>query len=118
MTQKVPGLFIKVPYIASDLAVHKFIGVNSSGNAEISSQEGTPFIPPVGIIRHLESNYVILQLEGEIEISSTQEGDEYWLSVAGNIINTPPTSGIVQKVGIGLQDNKLLVSIDKTTITL
>ena len=106
MKEKIPGLFIKIPYVVSNLSVHKFVGINSLGNAELSSQESDPFILPVGIIRHQESNYVIVQLEGEIEISSTEEGDEYWLSTDGNIINSPPTSGIIQKVGIGLQNNK------------
>lgn len=118
MKEKVPGLFIKVPYIASDLSAHKFVGINSVGNAELSSRDASSFITPVGIIRHQESNYVIVQLEGEIEISSTQEGDEYWLSTDGNIINSPPTSGIIQKVGIGLQNNKILVRIDTDIINI
>lgn len=118
MKEKVSGLFIKVPFTSSNLSIHKFAGIDSLGNAELSDNTNSPFITPVGIIRHLENNYVILQLEGEIQISSTQEGEQYWLSTNGNIINTPPSSGIVQKVGIGLQNNKLLVNIDTNIISI
>lgn len=118
MNKKVQGNFIKLPYSGSGLSISNAASIDSSGNAIAADNTNTPFNECVGFIRHLESDHAILQIEGELQLTSTVSGQEYWLSSLGNVTNIVPTSGIIQKVGIGLPNNKLLVKIDRTTITL
>mgnify|MGYP003127572550 CR=1 FL=1 len=118
MIRKAQGSFMKVGYSGSGLSNGNAASLDSSGNAVIADNTSTPSNECVGFIRHLESDHAIVQVDGELQLTSTVSGQEYWLSSLGNITNTVPTSGIIQKVGIGLPNNKLLVKIDRTTITL
>ena len=104
MIRKAQGSFIKVGYSGSGLSNGNAASLDSSGNAVTADNTANPSTPCIGFIRHLEA--------------TTVSGQEYWLSSSGNITNTVPTSGIIQKVGIGLPSNKILVKIDTDIIDL
>lgn len=118
MIKRTEGDFKKLEYSGTGLSSGKAVSIDSSGNAAICGNLDSPFKPCIGFVRHLESDYAIVQVSGELQMSSTVSGTEYWLSSSGNITSTLPSSGIIQKVGIGLPNNKLLVKIDTDIISL
>lgn len=118
MIKKTRGSFLRVGYTGSGLSAGEAAALDSSGNAVKADNTSTPFQTCVGFVRHLETSHAILQVGGELQLSSTVSGQEYWLSSSGNISNTVPSSGIIQKVGIGLPNNKILVRIDTDIIDI
>ena len=115
---KVPGTFKKLAYSGSGISLGDTVSIDSSGNAARSNNIADPFLSCVGFARHISSNHVIVQTDGDLQLSSTVSGQEYWLSSNGGITSSPPTEGVLQKVGIGLPSNKLQIRIDTDIILL
>lgn len=115
--KKASGNFVKLGYSGSGISEGDPVAVGSDGNGVLARNTADPFLSCIGFARHVSSNYVIVQTEGRLQLSSTVSGQEYWLS-SGGITGSVPSSGTLQKVGKGLPNNELYIKIDTDTILL
>ena len=69
-----------------------------------------------GFVRDIQGSTVIVQTDGVLPTSSSV--GKYWLSTSGDITQTVPSSGTLQEVAMGLTGNKIMITIDTTTIKI
>lgn len=89
------------------------VGV-SSGEAVLADKDAQ--ISAIGLAKSIQGSIVYIQTEGKF--ANTDSGDNFWLGTNGTIVNTVPTSGMVQQIAIRQDAQNLLISIDKTVIIL
>ena len=114
--KRIQGEFISLTN--STGAVDSLVSINSTGQAVLCNKDADPYLPPVGFVRYISSSGIAsVQTQGPFPMSSTA-GDIYWVGSSGNITNTVPTAGILQKVGIGMPNSQLWIKIDTDIISL
>lgn len=86
----------------------------SSGEAVLADKDAQ--ISAIGLAKSIQGSIVYIQTEGKF--ANTDSGDNFWLGTNGTIVNTVPTSGMVQQIAIRQDAQNLLISIDKTVIIL
>jgi len=95
------------------IEVGDVVGI-SSGEAVLADKDSQ--ISAVGLAKSIQGSIVYIQTEGKF--ANTDSGDNFWLGSNGTIVNTVPTSGMVQQIAIRQDAQNLLISIDKTVIIL
>lgn len=68
----------------------------------------------IGIAKSVQNSDVYVQLTGKY--ANTSIGNTFWLGANGSLLNSPPVTGMVQEVANRLDDNTILIAIDKTVI--
>ena len=108
------------PFIARlDIASNVTISVGdavglSSGEAVLADKDSQ--ISTVGLAKSIQGSIVYIQTEGKF--ANSDSGNNFWLGSSGSLVNTPPTSGLVQKVAKRADSQNILIDIDKTVIIL
>lgn len=95
------------------IEVGDVVGI-SSGEAVLADKDTQ--ISAVGLAKSIQGSIVYIQTEGKF--ANADSGDNFWLGTNGTIVNTVPTSGMVQQIAIRQDAQNLLISIDKTVIIL
>ena len=112
--KKVKGDFLTLPVKSgSTVSTGDAVYINN-GEAERADKDTEKHA--YGFARHIQGTNVIVQTSGVIP--KTVSVGSYWLGSNGTITNTIPTTGLVQEIAKGLNNNKLLITIDRTVIIL
>ena len=101
--------------IASEvtIAVGDVIGI-SSEEAVLADKDLE--ISAVGLAKSVQGSIVYIQTNGKF--ANTDAGENYWLGTSGSLVNTVPTSGMVQQIGKRADNQNILIDIDKSVIIL
>jgi hypothetical protein len=94
-------------------------GVDNTVQKSDSSDDAK--MPVIGFVISSGASGVVVQNTGEIGISgqSVSSGNQYFVSATpGKITTTPPSSGILQRVGVGKTTDRLLIFIETQAIYL
>lgn len=70
----------------------------------------------IGLAKYINGATVVVQVSGKF--SNSQSGTEYWLGIGGSLIDSAPTSGLVQQVAKRIDSQNILIDVDKTVIIL
>jgi hypothetical protein len=95
------------------ISVGDAVGI-SSGEAVLSDKDTQ--IPCAGLAKSVQGSIVYIQTEGKF--ANAAAGDNFWLGPAGSIVNTVPTSGMIQQIAVRQDTQNLLLLIQKTVILL
>ena len=95
------------------IAVGSVVGI-SSGEAVLADKDLE--ISAVGLAKSVQGSIVYIQTNGKF--ANTDAGENYWLGTAGSLVNTVPTSGMVQQLAKRADNQNILIDIDKTVIIL
>lgn len=86
----------------------------SSGEAVLSDKDSQ--ISAVGLAKSVQGSIVYIQTEGKF--ANSDSGNNFWLGSSGSLVNSVPTSGMVQQIAKRLDNQNILIDIDKTVIIL
>ena len=95
------------------VAVGDAIGI-SSGEAVLSDKDAQ--ISVAGLAKSVQGSIVYIQTEGKF--ANADAGNNFWLGTNGELVNSPPSTGIVQQIAKRLDSQNILIVIDKTVIIL
>ena len=114
LIKQTAGIFIK-----ADIASGQSISAGQlvslvSGEAVLSDNNSTNVV--IGLAKKIDSGTIYIQVQGKYEYSDS--ASEYWLGSNGALVSSPPTNGLVQKVAHRLDNQNILIDIDKTVIIL
>ena len=86
----------------------------SSGFAVLADKDSQ--ISVVGLAKSIQGSIVYIQTEGKF--ANSDSGDNFWLGSNGSLVNSVPTSGMVQQIAKRADSQNILLDIDKTVIIL
>ena len=91
----------------------KAVGM-SSGEAVLADKDQQ--ISALGLAKSIQGSIVYIQTEGKFNKANSNAN--YWLGTNGDLVDTVPTSGMVQQIAKQIDDQNVLIHIDKTVIIL
>ena len=112
--KRTPGVFTRAS-IASGSVIQEG-NLVSLLNGEAVLADNTMSRVSVGFAKSIENGIVYIQVNGKI--NNSESGTEYWTGPSGNMLSSPPTSGLVQKVAERIDNQNVLITIDKTVILI
>ena len=95
------------------IEVGDVVGI-SSGEAVLADKDQE--ISAVGLAKSVQGSIVYIQTSNKF--ANTDSGDNFWLGTEGAIVSTVPTTGMVQQIATRVDDQNILIQIDKTVIIL
>ena len=114
LIKKTPGVYIKADIASGQsISAGQLISI-VDGEAVLSDNNNTN--PVIGFAKKIDGGTIYIQVQGKYPYSDG--ASEYWLGSNGSLINSPPTDGLVQKVAHRLDNQNILIDIDKTVIIL
>lgn len=98
---------------SATIAVGNVVGI-SSGEAVLADKDLQ--ISAVGLAKSVQGSIVYIQTEGKFANSNL--GETFWLGSNGSLVNSVPTTGMVQQIAKRTDSQNILLDIDKTVILL
>lgn len=96
-----------------NISVGNVVGI-SSGFAVLADKDAQ--ISAIGLAKSVQGSILYVQTEGKI--ANTDAGDNFWLGTSGGLVTTPPTTGMIQQIAKRIDNQNILIEIDKTVIIL
>jgi len=109
-----PGVFVRMPIATGQTIVAGKAVAGLNGEAVLADKDSEYEV--IGLAKEISAGKVYIQVQGKFP--STQTGNEFWIGTNGDLVNTVPTTGIVQKVATRIDNQNILIDVDKTVILL
>lgn len=116
LTPSVPTSYVSIPMIASiNISIHTVVAPDGTGGVVYATNDNISQVgKPMGLAFNsaLAGDTVIVVTAGEVdEPTWNWQPGEVYLGINGMLTQTPPTSGILQVVGVALTPTRLSVGI-------
>lgn len=114
LIKKLSGVFIKSEIASGQSISAGNVVALSNGKAVLADKDNSA--EAIGLAKEIDGDTIYIQTQGKYP--HTDSSTEYWLGSTGSIVSTPPTSGMVQKIAHRIDDQNILIHVDKTVIIL
>ena len=109
--------------VSGSISIGDMVAIDKSADDTVrradSSDEDK--MPAIGFVVGIGGGRVVITNTGQIPLTSPTitQGVQYFVStLPGRVTSTPPNSGILQQVGIGRKNNKLMIFLETDVIYL